>query len=428
MPPSPSEVWACWAEDFQTADSFPPLVIVGDDDLIDFLAWAVTFLPTFRPLTSFLRVLPWTIYSLASEQRYMPETEIGSILLGAILGETLTNATGRGFVESLPLTAFESTHSYAMSRVLALGLNAKLAPYVSNGWQLTRALTEHRTRQLPHHALEKVWSLLVSLASRPNNAPPTVVDDDQLRVIWDACAEIRSGGRLSGLIWDQLSRGRLSNSTLDEFIEAPKERRVEVFEMAVRSLSLMPSEELSTSFLLGYLANLVSGGSLEHAHLIFPLQHQLPTAMLWYGICAGLAPHSRILADYGHLGIKLLRSLNRHEDLMSPPSSDISLSELEVILRDPPRTRAFRQAHTSSLRVELAPFVNTVMRSIATRPTNDQPNLIEDDAIQEPSDRVRLSELIISLRRTLSMAESLLDSTPKHPDGPAPQSKGKRRH
>src|ERR1043165_5289583 len=75
-PPYGEMLWLCWADENDGGSELPRLVIVADDGLADFLAWATTYLPTYRPLTSFFRVLPWSIYAATHNQKMsLPENK-----------------------------------------------------------------------------------------------------------------------------------------------------------------------------------------------------------------------------------------------------------------------------------------------------------------------------------------------------------------
>lgn len=428
-PPEAHDVWACWHEEvtIETSrhDQLPVMVVVSDEDLNDFLAWAVTFLPGFRPLTSFLRVLPWTVFSTLRDLRPGLDSDLDCVAIGAILGETMINATGRGFIDSLALTAFESTYSFAMSRALLIGLSHELRQAVSDRWHEARELTDQPARKMPLEALEDVWSVVLRLTQ--GGSTPNATKEDRLGLIEEACREIRRGQGISSFNWHRLSGSRISNSVIADSMRSTKEHRVETFEQAVKTLSQEVSDELHASFLVGYLASLVSDGSMEHGHLVLPLQGRLPTAMLWYGICAGLLPGNRIRTDYNHLGLRILRSLKRNDGLLSPPTCDISVAELEVLLRGDVRSRNFRQHHASFLRVELVPMVTTVLRWPGRQTAGGgQMGLFGSDDRQPALGPDRLRELILSLRGSLSLAESLLDAGPSGGSGSS-QGRGKRR-
>lgn len=250
---------------------------------------------------------------------------------------------------------------------------------------------------------------------------------DNLEALTETCREIQTGGIVSSSLWHKLSGGRINNLSLVDSMRASKEKRVEVFESIARSLVNEAPDPLLASFLVGYLANLVSDGSLEHAHLVFPLQDRLPTAMLRYGICAGLSPQNRVQSDYNHLGLRIQRSLCRSESLLSIPSCDISIHELIVLLRGDPRARGFRQTHSSLLRVEIAPLVTTVVKWLGRPAAGGQLNLFAGDERPAPIESERLAELARTLRTGLAYVESILGNKPTQPTDPAIPHRGKKR-
>ncbi len=406
--PAPGELWALWERDEKRVEEPPQVVVVSDQMVEDFFAWSVTFLPAYRPLTSFLRVLPWSVFTQMLKTKAPASFQRRSILIGLILAETLTNATGRGFIDSLPLSAFESTYSFAIGRAIALGFDDPLLSYIFRGWQSVREFGEQRTRRLSPEILESVWNVVIQLANNRNEGNDIIRKSEHVAGLLRGCEEISEMGQVSSSTLERLTQGRVNTLRVTDDMKLPREQRVLVFERAVRELVATPTNDLGTNFFVGYLASLVGDGSLEHAHLVFPLQDRLPTAMLWYGICASLKPASQVLTDYGHLGLRLLRLLERKEDVFSSPSCDISLPELEILLRGQPSSRSFRQAHASFLRVELAPCITTVIRSIGSRVHSEQPVLFPEDGRQGMLEVDRLRELVLNLKNGLSLAETLL--------------------
>jgi hypothetical protein len=424
-PPSDGELWLCWSDEDKGADELPRLAILTDNGLADFFAWAITFLPGYRPLTSFIRVLPWTVYEAVRDQKPSGSDSNDSVLVSLILAETLTNGTGRGFVDALPMTAYETTYSYAASRALSLGYDENTLPYIYKGWQSAREL-DPRGRRLPGDLLLGIWSLIPQILK--NGRSKVFSGDNGMTFdLLRACEEISERGQISIHSLQRLSNGRVPPHLFMEAVKTPREQRVVAFESTIRQLAFGPTAEPAINFVVGYLASLVSDGSLEHSHLVFPIQAQFPTAMLWYGMCAALSPSSRVLTDYGHLGLRILRMLERDSSLMTPPTCDISLAELEVILRGQPRSRGFRQTHASSLRIELAPGVTTLTRSIGNHSTVEQPGLFGEELRQPSVEAERLKDLVYSLRNSLSLAESILSNTNNPNGGGDTQSRSKRK-
>ncbi|MDL5046551.1 hypothetical protein QQ054_10950 [Oscillatoria amoena NRMC-F 0135] len=422
--PEPRNLWACWADNPSQDDDLPRLIVVADDDLNDFLAWAVTFLPNIRPLTAYVRVLPWSVFEMA---RTRP-SELASgnlpILAGATLGEAMMHAVGRGFFEGLPLTAFESTFSATLGRALMRGFSSELVQHAGMNWRFARQLTEQPTRQAVPEALDDVWSIILRVSGkrffRTDFSP-------RLEAICAGCDELRHAGALSSFSWHNISQGRMSDSSAADAMSSSKERRVEVFEAAAAELMQNSSDQFSASFLVGYLASLVSGGSLEHAPLVFPLQERLPMVMVWYGICSALLPDTRVLTDFSHLGLRIVRAMGGHEELLALPNCDIALAELEVLLRGDPRARRFRQTNASFLRVEVAPNVTTTIKWPGRPGTSGQMALFAGDENQHDSQTVHIQELVNALRGSLSLAERMLSGQSAQTSQGTPQQKGRKR-
>jgi hypothetical protein len=423
-PPRDNALWVCWNDLTKRVDSLPSLLIVRDEQLEEFFAWAISFLPTFRPLSSFVRVLPWSSFTSARQiQQRSLELPV-SALIGAILGETLINATGRGYLSSLAITAFESTYFSAVSQAILAGFPDELLHLVDEGWHITRDLTGQPERKLARHWLADVSSIVLRLAGHRNSKRQGSGEDADL--LEHACREIQAGGMIPSFIWNRLSGGRISSSLADA-MTVSKERRVELFEKTANLLTDESSNPVSAGFLVGYLANLVSDGSLEHAHLVFPLKDRLPTAMLWYGICAGLAPENRVQSDYDHLGLRIRRAIYSPETLLSTPSCDIAIQELNVLLRSDPRARSFRQRHGSIVRVEIAPCISTVVRSGVRQGSAGQINLFSGEERPLLPDSEKILELVNSLKATLGLAEGILDQRSRAEREASNLQRGKRR-
>ena len=422
--PEPRNLWACWPDRPWQDDDLPRLIVVADEDLKDFLAWAVTFLPNIRPLTAFVRILPWSVFEIARSRPSDLASGISAILAGATLGEAMMHSVERGFFEALPLTAFESTLSATLGRALMRGFSSELIQHAGMNWRFARQLTEQPARRATPEALDGVWSIVLKVSDKRAYRPDLSA---RLEAIYAGCDELRETGALSSFTWHKLSEGRMSNSATADAMSASKERRVEVFEAAAAELMQSSSDHFSASFLVGYLASLVSGGSLEHAPLVFPLQERLPMVMLWYGICSALRPDTRVLTDFSHLGLRIVRAMGGHEDLLALPNCDIALAELEVLLRGDARASGFRQTHASVLRVEVAPNVTTTMKWPGRPGTSGQMALFAGEEDQQGLQTVHIQELVNALRGTLSLAERMLGGRSAQTSQGSTQQRGRRR-
>lgn len=125
---------------------------------------------------------------------------------------------------------------------------------------------------------------------------------------------------------------------------------------------------LTSSFLAGLLADHIGPGSFRHVALLLPYLNQYPTALMWYGLCAGLHPDSEVQQIGNCLGRRLVRDLLASDPIISRPKYDISVRELEVHL-DREEPLEFRTASQNHIAVELLPGVPAYMKWPATQAT-----------------------------------------------------------
>jgi hypothetical protein len=103
--------------------------------------------------------------------------------------------------------------------------------------------------------------------------------------------------------------------------------------------------------------------------LLNPVRQSIPTAGLWYGLCAGLRKESR-LESYG-AGIARLvsREIRRKIDLLDQPTCDIAVDELEVT---GPFFKGEMQASSNAIQVEVSPGVSIPFRSNGADPARPE--------------------------------------------------------
>jgi hypothetical protein len=153
-------------------------------------------------------------------------------------------------------------------------------------------------------------------------------------------------------------------------LRGPREQRVRAVERILKGPNR--SDALTSSFLAGLLADQISPGSFEHVDLLLPYLNQYPTALIWYGLCAGLHPDSEVQQVGNCLGRRLIRDLLASDPILSPPKYDIALGELEVHL-DREAPLEFRIASQNHIAVELLPGVPAYMKwPVTSEPVSTQ--------------------------------------------------------
>ena len=109
---------------------------------------------------------------------------------------------------------------------------------------------------------------------------------------------------------------------------------------------------MTSSFLAGLLADQIGPGSFEHVELLLPYLNQYPTALIWYGLCAGLHPDSEVQQVGNCLGRRLVRDLLAPDPILSRPKYDIAVEtslRCTLIERNPWSSERQSKPHRSRI-------------------------------------------------------------------------------
>ena len=76
----------------------------------------------------------------------------------------------------------------------------------------------------------------------------------------------------------------------EHMMHGSREDRVLAFEEFLHRIDgiSVPKPEVM-SFMLGYLASRIAPGTIRHSSVLGQVAHRYPTAVIWYGFCAGFA-------------------------------------------------------------------------------------------------------------------------------------------
>jgi hypothetical protein len=374
--------------------ALPNVILVASGKKRDFLAWSGTYIPEYRPLTAYTRVLDedeFTRFSTTTGSPWLGTLE--EACLGLIVGEAATYVENKQ-ERKLSLTPLScaGTCSFVMARVLALSEHQEFSP-ADEGillWQKARALARQRPLRLkpteiilPWLVLFEIYAVEVGNRNRAQNVPEP---------IHSICMHLHNDSEIDPRSWDLLSaqfptlRGALRE------MEGNREKRVLFFERFLFSLRGYAYTDIG-SFACGLLASQIGPGTLDYLPLILPSLDQFPTALLWYGLCSGLQRKSSLYGFSNGLGRRVLREVLRNENIFDSPLADIALAELEVLATNDSVPDEFRTGALSSLGIELLPSVITSVRW-PPRLTDQQPELFpSDDSAGNARQQKELQEL-----------------------------------
>lgn len=346
---------ALWSFDPREQPDVPEVLVVQTGREVEFLAWINTFAPGLRPFTALCRVVSEHDFSERMRSWQRPSLrglELAGV--GLVLGEVLSSEQGLEYVrsDSPSVAACSSVLSFPLVRELALNGMVRAEPSLSDRWVSARRVTQQKERNLTASDVVLAMEVLRAVCYPGYR----LSSDAPVRGFAQACADIiRHGGTtldVWGSVFPVLSR-------VVSQMQGPRENRVRAFEEFVGSLQPSHVEKFpnESSFVIGVLASLIGPGSLVHAPLVVPVLTKFRTAMLWYGLCAGIHEGSSVLDEFRGIGRRILRELLKDESLVGRPRCDISVVELDVLLGGEKPLTEFATMSPSQLYVDLDPGV-----------------------------------------------------------------------
>lgn len=336
----------------------PNLLVLAQSEKKDFFAWANAYLKV-KPLTAFVRVLDFeSLGNLKPPSANAEKWNKG--IIGLVIAEALTYLDQPSL--KISLRACEGTYSFAAARSL---LHVEAPPGVRQtgiNWFRSREALGNRATKLALTDLQEIWSVMAQLVSEET--------PDASQVIVRSCMNLLESGDVSDSDWMSLTKD-LHAYDLRLAMRDTREERVRLLESFLQRFGDRPPRKEETAFLIGYLVSMVAPGTLDHWRLLNPVRQSIPTAGLWYGLCAGLRRESNLESFGAGIGRLLSRELRRKIDLMEQPTCDIAVDELEVtgpFFKD-------SQATSNAIEVEVSPGVSIPFRSNGVEQVRPEPQL-----------------------------------------------------
>ncbi|HZE73007.1 MAG TPA: hypothetical protein VE135_26145 [Pyrinomonadaceae bacterium] len=328
----------------------PNLLLLPKSEKKDLFAWANTYVK-IKPLTAFVRTLDFeTVSQLSKPPSNTERWESG--IIGLILAEALTYLDQASI--KLTLRACEGTYSFGVARSLLRVEGPRGVRQTGLNWFRSREALGNRATRLALVHLQGVWSVIAQLVGSETQ--------DASQPIVRSCNNLLETGDISDSDWRALTLD-MPVYDLRMAMQDTREERVRLLEGFLQSLGNRSSAKEETAFLVGYLVSLVAPGTLDHWRLLNPVSQSIPTAGLWYGLCAGLRRESGVESYGSGVGRLVSRELQRKVDLLEQPTCDIAVDELEVT---GPFFKADGPAASNAIEVEVSPGVSVPFRSNGT--------------------------------------------------------------
>ncbi len=395
------------------------IVTSSSEQKRDCLAWAITYLQPLRPVTAFCRVLSKDEACKAASLRSNTTLDgFAEACLGLVIGETATYLAEGLDSAAITPEACRAAYSYAMTQGVAVDAGTLEDDLITNAWWTTREVGNQPHLPIQLRELRLVWDVLLTvmkggfaLSGADVPRPP-----DQ---IVSACIELNKGEiaqSANTMQWDDRLVSLLGQ------MQGPREQRVTAFEEAASELTSRHRPDIvEPAFACGYFASRIDPGSLSHIPVVAPYLKAMPTAIMWYGLCAGLYPHSGVMDFSEGVGRRLLRDMLRGGSFLDRPTCDIAASELEVIAKGKTPLLDFPRGHQGSVEVEIMPGVTTYLslgEGDAGRPDQSGSAMPDADAV--------LRRVASALNELIQAKDLLTGRTKRQPEKSQDKRKGSR--
>ncbi|MDP2876034.1 MAG: hypothetical protein Q8O00_07605 [Holophaga sp.] len=360
------------------AGQLPLVVIPGEFDLDDFFATVATYYPSQSPLTAHVYVLGKDVVKCfdSTQSNVVPDgrglNRSQTARLGACLGETALAAINSvdGVLNPSYSTCKRSL-SYTLARTVALYPSFD-ANQAADRWDRLRRLTGLPVSQVAVRAVRIVHAAASNGSARPDEG----VIAEQLRSALEThMAAPNAGDVLQHVILEHYPglRGIVSE------IDGPFDARMNVFMKAVEEIQRATRGSETDSLAVGYFCNRILPGSFAHGKVLTRLVEFFPSALVWYGAFCSTSP-SFDARNFGNgLFAKLGRDISQPFSFAQRPQCDLSLDELEVLMRAPVRTDAIKPIQQRIAAVALLPGIDVLSRFI---PNEDSPSGKEPPSIK----------------------------------------------
>jgi hypothetical protein len=386
---SPDVMAAVWPARPLEFGRLPTAIVVAEGSLRDSLAWLATYVRDFRPFTAYCRVVERPIAEQFLNGPAAPHLQnVEGICSGLILGEALTYARGRASILDLPATAYSTTLSHTISRTLALTGGSVSLDTIARLWTQAREITGQNGLGVPPNVILFVWAVALGMPGHLSH-PRTLFDaPDLLAFAW---SELNKLGEIRDPIWHELVDGYPDLENMRGLLEMPREQRVHSIDAALRLLATVRRDhDERRSFLAGYFTSLLGPGTLDHAAMLAPVATLIPTAYLWYGLCASANARSDALPVGNPLARRIVRDLTIPDRLIDRPRCDVALEELAI---HGPGDHLLRLAAKGGrLDIDILPGVTMAVRW----PPHDMPN---EDELRRVRD-VEIQHLLMDMEHT----------------------------
>lgn len=324
----------------------------------EFLAFASTFISTYKPFTAFCHVVPLTaLPEIFHGPRSGSDGEIiATEVVGVAIAEVQSHLPDKSFKpDRISVSACEATLSNAVIAAMKRGYGPGIIRDVIDRWIVASSIVSSRKRTSAIDRVADFWRFVSAAWSDPPRAA-------NQRTLGEAAAHdfVRTFLRFrefSREAWKHMTSESLGNWELARFEADNREEQLKMLDRVHASLPSSPWQRPARDIVVAALLALIAQGSFEYLSLAREFEGNSSNVTLWFSLFCSLHKSSDVFSISDCLGRRIARELDRSQSMYSAPKCDIAFEELSVLSSDVGGLR-FRTEAGSWMTVELFPGVN----------------------------------------------------------------------
>lgn len=343
----------------------PFVVIPADSDLGDFFATGATYYVSQSPLTAYMHVLGKELKECfeATQPEIVPNNGGLSCrqlaLLGACLGETTLAALGSNEASLNPsYSACKRSLGYAFARAAALYPRFE-ANKILDRWIRLRRLTGLAISQ---SAVQSVCAIHAAASDKIEYLDQIPLPSQLKKALMSYVTTSDENNTLQDALLECYPRLKAIEV---EFNSGPFDARMGSFSRAAEEIQRSSQGVEMDSVAVGYFCNKILPGSFAHGKVLTRLVEFFPSALVWYGMFCSTSLNFDVRRFGNGLFEKLNRDISQPFSFAQRPQCDLSLDELEVLIRASVRSEIIKPIQQKIASVALLPGLDVYSRFTA---------------------------------------------------------------
>lgn len=351
------EIILIWDE--KEGNSFP-LWVINDKVFLETLAYIDTYVKKYTPFTSFYRAIP--LHSFLKEILPRKKNPVinTDILIGIVIAEAHLNFDRSMERENgLPIQAYLSTLSASIIYAINCGYAVNQISEIVKNWKEVRALLSIESDDKEIIDLLNFWDITLSNLGNNNQLNLSLQESNVLPSnLQKFLSSYKIKGKITEIEWKILANGNDKLLKVYSNFTGTKESGIENLKILLNDLYKDGSKaDIEVDIILAASLSILSSGSIDYLSLALSISKRNSLVVYWYVLFSGMHEKQQIFKTGRGVGSHIKKHLTHNDTLYSKVTSDISHSELKVIINNKINIIPFITQYSTVVDVEIFPLV-----------------------------------------------------------------------